>query len=99
MLFAISWVPRANSSEDRDRRTLKLFSEWKPPAGFDFRGFYDYADGNGGLALVETASAETILEALSPWTTFFEFIARPIVPSDVSTPIFEKGIAWRDSVR
>ena len=59
---------------------LKLFTNWKPPAGFDFKGFYDYVDGNGGVAIVEATSAEVMFEVFAPWTTFFEFTVRPIVP-------------------
>ena len=66
MLFAVSWVPRGSLTEERDKRTLKLFTNWKPPAGFDFRGFYDYVDGNGGVAIVETTSAEVMLEVSPP---------------------------------
>jgi hypothetical protein len=98
MLFAITWVPRGNVTEERDKRTLRLFTNWKPPAGLDFKGFYDYADGNGGLAIVEASSAEVMLEAMAPWAVFLEFSARPIVDTQKSTPIFEKAIAWRDSV-
>ena len=99
MLFALTYTPRDGASEERDRRTVKLFTNWQPPAGFEFKGFYDYADGNGGIALVETSSAELMLEATTPWAAFFEFTVKPLVPVAQSTPIFEKAIAWRDSIR
>lgn len=99
MLFAATWTPRGNFTEERDKRVLKLFTNWKPPAGFDFKAFYDYVDGNGGIALVEASSAEVMLEVFATWATFFEFTVRAIVPVETSTPIFEKAIAWRDSVR
>jgi hypothetical protein len=99
MLFAVTWSPREGLTEERDKRALKLFAAWKPPAGFDFKGFYDYADGNGGVALVEASSAEVMLEVFAPWSTFFDFSARAIVPVEKSVPIMEKAIAWRDSVR
>ena len=99
MLFAITWVNRGSATEETDKRTLKLFKNWQPPAGLDFKGFYDYADGNGGIAIAESNSAEVILEATAPWATFFDLTMRPIVPSDKSPAIFEKGMAWRDSVR
>lgn len=41
MLFAVSWVNRDGATEEREKRSLKLFTNWKPPAGFDFKGFYD----------------------------------------------------------
>jgi hypothetical protein len=99
MLFALTYTPRDGYSEERDRRTLKLFSNWQAPAGFEFKGFYDYADGDGGVAIVEVSSAELMLEATAPWAVFFEFKARPLVSIEKSTPIFEKAIAWRDSIR
>ena len=36
MLFAVTWVNRDGSTEEREKRSLKLFTNWKPPAGFDF---------------------------------------------------------------
>ena len=71
---------------------LKLFANWKPPAGFDFKEFYDYVDGNGGIAIVEATSAEVMLEAFAPWAVFFEFTVRPIVPTEKSTPHPRKSV-------
>jgi hypothetical protein len=76
-----------------------MFKNWQPPAGLDFKGFYNYADGNGGIAIAESSSPEVILEATAPWATFFDFTIRPIVPADKATAVFEKSIAWRDSIR
>jgi hypothetical protein len=99
MLFGMTFTPRDGATEERDRRGLKLFGNWQAPAGFEFKGFYDYADGNGGMAIVECASADVMLEAIAPWATFFEFDIKPIVPIEKSTPIFLKAIAWRDSIK
>ena len=99
MLFGVTWVNRDGASEERDKRTLKLFTNWQPPAGFEFQAFYDYADGNGGVAIVEASSPEAMLEVFAPWSTFFEFTVKPIVPVEKSVAILEKGLAWRDSVR
>ncbi|HET9177053.1 MAG TPA: DUF3303 family protein [Terriglobia bacterium] len=99
MLFAIAWENRASATEETEKRSLKLFKNWQPPAGLDFKGFYDYADSNGGIAIAEANSAEAILEATAPWAMFFNFSIRPIVPTDKSPAIMEKAMAWRDSVR
>jgi hypothetical protein len=99
MLFAIAWTNRAGATEETEKRSLKLFKNWQPPAGVDFKGFYDYADGNGGIAIAEANSAEAILEATVPWAVFFNFTVRPIVPTDKSPAIIEKALAWRDSIR
>ena len=66
MLFAVSFTPRANTNEDREKRTLNLFSQWKPPAGYEFKSFYDYADGDGGIAIVEAATAEALARSACP---------------------------------
>jgi hypothetical protein len=99
MLFAITFTPRAGTSEERDKRTLKLFTNWQPPTGYEFKAFYDYVDGDGGMGIIEAASAEVILEAHAPWATYFTFTVRPIVPSDKAAAIYDKANAWRDSVR
>ncbi len=99
MLFALTYVPRSGLTEERDKRNLKLFTNWQPPDGVDFKEHYDYADGNGGIAIVETASAEVMLETTAPWAGFFEFTIRPLVPVEKSTLILEKAYAWRDSIR
>lgn len=98
MLFEVSWVEKT-ASEEADARTLKLFSQWQPPAGVEFKGFYDYADGGGGVAIVEAASAEAMLETTAPWATFLRFTIRPLVPIEKATEIRAKTAAWRDSVR
>lgn len=99
MLFAVNYTNPAHGDEARDRRQLKLLTAWKPPAGFEMKDWYDYADGSGGIAIVDTPSAEVLLEALSPWATFITFSVKPLVSVEASTPIYEKGLAWRDSVR
>lgn len=98
MLFAIEWVPRGEPSEDQEEKLLARFTKWEPPEGVVFQGFYDYADGDGGLAIADASSAEALLEAIAPWTGFMSFSMRPLVPSDKSVPIMEKAYAWRDSV-
>lgn len=99
MLFAITWTNRAGATEEGEKRMMKLFKNWQPPAGFDFKGFYDYADATGGVAIAECNSAEAILETTAPWAMFFNFSVRPIVSTDKSPAIFDKAFAWRDSIR
>lgn len=99
MLFAITFTPRPGTTEERDKRTITLFTNWQPPAGYEFKGLYDFADGNGGMGIVEASSAEVLLEAHAVWTTFFEFSVRPIVEAQQAVAIFQKAHAWRDSIR
>jgi len=99
MLFAVQYANPAHGDPARDQQVLKMLAAWKPPAGFEMKGWYDYADGSGGVAIVEVSSAEVMLEAVAPWNTFLEFSAKPIVPVEASTPIFAKGNAWRDGLK
>lgn len=99
MLFAVTYANAAHGDEARDRRTNKMLATWKPPAGFEFKCWYDYADGSGGIAIVETPSAELLMDAIAPWATFFDFSAKPIVASETSAQILVKAVAWRDALK
>ena len=48
MLFHVSW-DFIDATEERSRRSPAVFSAWQPPAGAEFKGFYGYATGGGGL--------------------------------------------------
>jgi hypothetical protein len=99
VLFHVTYTPRPGWSETLEKRTLAVFTQWQPPAGYEFKALYDYADGDGGVAIVEAASAEAILEAQSVFSAYFEFRARPIVDAEKAVGILQKALAWRDSVR
>ena len=45
----VTWVNRDGATEERDKRTLKLFTSWKPPAGFDFKGSTTMSTVTAGL--------------------------------------------------
>jgi hypothetical protein len=97
MLFHVSWE-FADTSEEGSRRSLQVFSKWQPPDGVQFQGFYGFADGKGGVALVEADSAETLFETTAPWTPWLRFTATPIIPIEQSTQIATKAMEFRDSV-
>src|SRR5688500_15020785 len=48
----------AGNTEEGPAKTLSLFSKWQPGPAV-FQGFYGFADGNGGFAIVEAADACT----------------------------------------
>src|SRR5262245_17060505 len=99
MLFGVTWTNRGTGSEDADKRTLKLFTNWQPPAGVEVKAVYDYAGGSWGIGLVESHSAEALMESMVPWATFFTFSCKPVVASEKGAAIYGKIIGWRDSVR
>jgi Domain of unknown function (DUF3303) len=97
MLFFLMYTAR-EVSEKKEKRSLNLFTNWKPPAGYEFKSHYAFADGTGGCAIVEANSAEAILEAHAPWGPFFEFRTVPVVDISNAVPIFQRTNAWRDSI-
>jgi hypothetical protein len=48
------------------RQALAMFGQWQPPAGVEFTGFYGFADGSGGVAIIEADSAATIACTTAP---------------------------------
>jgi Domain of unknown function (DUF3303) len=97
MLFHVTWA-FVDTSEEGVRRSLALFAKWQPPAGAEFEAFYGYADGTGGVALVEADSAATLARTTAPWTPWLRFTVSPIVPIEESAGIAGEGVAFRDSV-
>ncbi|MGQ0620440.1 MAG: DUF3303 domain-containing protein [Panacagrimonas sp.] len=87
-------MSRSNRRNVRSRD----FSNWKPPAAYVFKAHYSYADGSGGLALVEIDSAAAALEAQGVWTPFFEFKMVPIVEVAQGLQIGFGNVRWRESI-
>jgi hypothetical protein len=98
MLFAVTYTAR-DVSEASQKRSLHLFTNWQPPAGYEFKAHYALCDGRGGIAIAEATSTEALLEAHAPWAPFFDFQTIPVLEIDKAVPIFTKANAWRDSVK
>jgi hypothetical protein len=97
VLFHVTW-DFIDQTEDGAKRSLAIFAAWQPPAGAEFKGFYGFADGRGGVALIEVDSAETLERTTAPWTPWLRFTVTPIVPIEESTTIANEAVAFRDSV-
>ena len=97
MLFHVTWQ-FVDTSEDGIRRSLAVFEKWQPPAGAEFQGFYGFADGSGGVAIIEADSAATLSRTTAPWTPWLRFTATPIVPIEESSGIAGEAVGFRDSV-
>lgn len=95
MLFHVMW-DFSDSSEAGQKRTLELFSKWTPGPG-QFQTFHNFADGGGGVALIEAGSAADLAKTLAPWTPYLKFTARAIVPIQESAEIMGAAAAWRDA--
>ena len=96
MLFHVTWE-FIDVSEAGQKRSLHLFSKWKPGPGV-FQAFFGFADGTGGVALIEVADAAELGKTLAPWTPFLRFTTRPVVPIQESAQISGAAAAWRDSL-
>jgi len=98
VLFHVSWE-FVDASEEGNRRSLAVFSQWQPPVGAEFRGFYGFAAGGGGVAIIEADSAATLARTTAPWTPWLRFTVTPIVPIEESTAIAGEAVQFRDSVK
>jgi Domain of unknown function (DUF3303) len=96
MLFGVLYSPRGNTTEETQKRGLQLFTNWSPP--FEFKANYSRGDGKGGIAIVETDSAEAVIEGITPWVPFFEFEVTPVMDIQAALPALQRAQDWRDSV-
>jgi hypothetical protein len=98
MLFITTYTPRAGTKESDEKRVLQLFSNWKPAAGQEIKGWWVTSSGQG-VQVSEADSAKTILESIGPWAVYFEFNVQPAVPITEAAELLGKSIAWRDSIK
>jgi hypothetical protein len=96
MLFHVTWE-FVDSSEEGIRRSLDVFGRWQPPNGAEFQGFYGFADGSGGVAIIEVDSAQTLARTTAPFTPWLRFTSTPLVPVEESAAIAGEAIAYRDT--
>jgi hypothetical protein len=97
VLFHVTWE-FTDPTEESVRRNLAVFSHWEPPSGAEFKGFYGFADGRGGVAIVEADSAATVARTTAPWVPWLRFTITPIVPVEESAAIAAEAVGFRDSV-
>ena len=70
----------SDASEAGGKRSLAVFQGWKPAEGADFKGFYGFADGSGGAAVVEVDGHATLARITAPFMPWLRFTAKPILP-------------------
>jgi hypothetical protein len=97
VLFHVKWE-FVDVTEEGQRRSLKMFSGWQPPEDAEFKGFYGFADGSGGVAIIEVESAAALARTTSPWTPWLRFTSTPILPIEESAAIAGESVQFRDSV-
>jgi hypothetical protein len=97
MLFHVTWE-FTDETEEGQRRSLAVFAKWQPPAGAEFKGFYGFADGSGGAAIIEVDDAAALARTTAPWTPWLRFQVTPILPIEESSMIGGEAVTFRDSV-
>jgi hypothetical protein len=97
VLFHVMWE-FIDTSEDGIRRSLSVFAQWQPPEGAEFQGFYGFADGTGGAAIVDADTVATLDRTIAPWSPWLRFTVKPILPIEESSQIAGEAMAFRDSV-
>jgi len=95
MLFHVMWE-YIDTTEAGQKRSLHLFSKWQPGPG-QFQAFYEFADGGGGVALIEVSSTTDLAKTIAPWTPFLRFTTHPILPIQEAAGINAAAAAWRDA--
>ena len=96
MLFHVTWDV-IDASEIGQKRSLQLFSKWEPGPG-RFEAFYGFADGGGGVGLIEAGTAADLAKTLAPWTHSLKFTTRVILPIKETAEINGAAASWRDSI-
>ena len=96
MLFGVMYKPRPGGDEQRQERSLQLFTEWTPPDGIDFRAHYLRADGNGGIGIVDADAAAVIGEAVAPFSPFFEYEIVPLMEVEEAVAVLQRAVEWRE---
>ena len=80
-----------DQSEESVGRVLSVFGAWTPPDGYEIASNLGFADGSGGILIVEADSAEAIAKASAVFTPFMDFEVHPVV--DVSVTVAAAGEA------
>ena len=94
MLFLVTWE-FSDASDAGVKQSLAAFQRWQPAEGADFKGFYGFADGSGGAAVVEVDSHATLARITAPFAPWLRFTARPLLPIQEAAAISGEAIAWR----
>ena len=98
MKYVVSWVNRANATEQTVARSLQVFSKWTPSEGTDFKEFLQRVDGRGGYAVVETDDPALIARDTALFGNFFDFTVEPVLEIADGTAIDMEMVALLESI-
>ena len=95
MRFLVTWQVHGSSEADA-ARILALFAKWKPPV--ELRDWSGFADGSGGMAIVDTDDVEVLSAVSAPWSPWLSFTMRPLAPIERTAAVLAEARAFRASV-
>jgi hypothetical protein len=97
MLFMAVYRTQPSITAESQRRALRLFSQWQPPAGFTFKAHYTSPDGVG-YAVVEADNVGVLVEGTAPFTAYLDFTVTPIMDIMEAVPLLMRADAWTQSI-
>jgi hypothetical protein len=77
MLFVSTWKLRPHHYTGATTRFLQGGAQ--PPAGIKTIGRWHYADGSGGVHVVECNDAQALIDFAAEWSDLLEIDIRPVV--------------------
>jgi len=96
MKYVVSWIPRANTTEESAARSLQVFGKWSPSA--TFTEFLGRVDGQGGFAVVDADDAKMVAKDIAPFVAWFEFAVHPVVDIAETAMIGAEAVEFLASV-
>jgi hypothetical protein len=79
MLFSVIYHRRSNLTDESTKDLIRRFMAWSPPKGVELRNHYHYAEGGGGIVILETESAAALFEGLTAFDSIIEYDIEPVL--------------------
>ena len=102
MKFVLAYTTQQGGSEaDRHeaaKKAQQLLATWQPSDPASVLQWVSRVDGNGGFSVIETDSAENILNDLSTWSSFLDFQVYPVMDIGDATPVADAAVATRSAL-
>lgn len=77
MLFMCHGKARPGLTADDRQKVVQIFRGWTPPAELTIQAHYIDPSGND-YVILETGSAEALVEATSVWAPYIDYTVTPI---------------------
>lgn len=97
MLFARIYKFKG-TTEEGQKRSTQLYTQRSSTGKVPYKIKAHYEHCTGGIVIVETDSAEALIEGTIPWLPYFDFEVIPIVEVEASVRALQRVYRWRDSV-